>query len=121
MILKNNFYQIQSIEKSATGLKSRLLLNKSHAIFDGHFPNNPVTPGVVEMEMVKEMVGEFLGKTAALKKMSTCKLLAILSPVEFQEINIILDCSPSEEGLLKVNAQIQCDEKVFLNMTAFYH
>lgn len=120
MLLKNNFYTVLAQEKTENGLNCRLKLNSNHSIFEGHFPSSPVTPGVVEMEMVKEMVGDFLGRSAQLKKMSSCKLLAILNPTEHPEISIVIECSTTEDGFLKVNAQLHSTELVFMKMTAFY-
>ena len=42
-----NFYTLNQIESQGEGkYLCRITLNAAHPIFAGHFPDNPVTPGV---------------------------------------------------------------------------
>ena len=60
-MLKNNLYQVSSInflpqDQEGTGISKysvSLRLESSHDIFKGHFPGNPVLPGVCQVEMVR--------------------------------------------------------------------
>jgi 3-hydroxyacyl-[acyl-carrier-protein] dehydratase len=56
-LLLNNLYTIQSITESENQIEATIRLLADHAIFAGHFPGQPVLPGVCMMEMVAETMG----------------------------------------------------------------
>lgn len=121
MLLKDSFYTIQDQTSTDTTHQSTVLIDAQHPIFKGHFPGNPVTPGVVQLEMIKELVGLNLGKTAQLKKMVTCKFLAILNPELNSTVSVVLDIQEAEGNGVKVAAQIKDDATVYLKMNGEYY
>ena len=119
MILLDKFYTIASIQMENDVLKATLKLNPAHSIFDGHFPENPVTPGVVQMEIIKELLNVHFNRSIELVSMSNCKFLAILNPNETPVIDITLVLK-EEDDQLKVNSTIVFEEKGFLKLSAIY-
>lgn len=119
MILQNTFYSIQSLESDAERIEARIALNADHRIFEGHFPENPVTPGVVQMEMIKELLTTHFDRSIQLLSMSNCKFLAILNPTVHPEVVVSIQWK-SEEGTIKINAQIASDDTSFLKLSAVY-
>jgi len=63
-------------------------LNADHKIFDGHFPGSPVTPGVIQLQIVKEILELHLKKELQLKTMRISKFLKILNPLETPHFQI---------------------------------
>ena len=106
MLLHNDFYAIAASSQVEDTFNFTVHLNPVHHIFDGHFPGNPVTPGVVQMEMVKELLSIALDKKMNLKSMGTCKFLAILNPNETPDVDVSIKTSLSEEGTTKVTVSI---------------
>ncbi len=106
MILQNDFYAIESSSIQEGVHTYTIHLNPLHHIFDGHFPGNPVTPGVVQMEIVKELLSTSLKKPMSLDTMGTCKFLAILNPNETPDVTVTLNVSNDDEGNTKVSASI---------------
>ncbi len=105
MLLQDSFYTVIKSESTPEGLVAELKINADHSIFEGHFPNNPVTPGVVQLEIVKELVSDFIGRKVNLSTLSNSKFLAILNPVETPNVNVNLSIK-EEDGLIKVSGQI---------------
>lgn len=64
-------------------------MNPNHQVFEGHFPNNPITPGVCMMQIIKEVTEGFVLKDLFLSKVSNVKFMATINPF----INPILDLS----------------------------
>jgi len=54
MLIKN-LYKIESFHYKNQQLKAEIFINKEHEIFKGHFPNNPVMPGVCMIQIIKEL------------------------------------------------------------------
>ena len=102
-MLINDFFTITQLNNTEGAIDSTVQLNASHKIFDGHFPENPVTPGVVQIQMVKEILEKALEKEYTLKEVGRCKFMAVLNPNEDKEIDITIKHS-IEEGVLKISA-----------------
>ena len=120
MILKDNFYTINELEFVENKIQASIKIDSIHSIFEGHFPNNPITPGVVEMEIVKEIVSEGIKKTLKMSKMSNCKFLAILNPLNSSEVNVKIDVLEQENNRIRISAQILDQQTVYLKISAEY-
>jgi len=55
-MLLHDFYKIISLEKTAESkYLAMILINEEHEVFQGHFPGNPIMPGVCMMQIIKEL------------------------------------------------------------------
>lgn len=115
-----DFYTLESSEKAENGsFIANISLNKNHNIFKGHFPGNPVTPGVCMMQIVKELTEEFTGKKLFLKSASNVKFMAIINPFETPDLTLQLDIKESEEEI-KVKNVTSFGETIALKMSVNY-
>ncbi|MEG1591464.1 3-hydroxyacyl-ACP dehydratase [Chryseobacterium sp.] len=115
-----DFYTLESSEKAENGsFIANISLNKNHDIFKGHFPGNPVTPGVCMMQIVKELTEEFTGKKLFLKSASNVKFMAIINPFETPDLTLQLDIKESEEEI-KVKNVTSFGETIALKMSVNY-
>lgn len=115
-----DFYTLQSYEKADNGsFTANILLNKNHDIFKGHFPGNPVTPGVCMMQIIKELTEEFIGRKLFLKTASNVKFMAIINPFETPELKMILDITENETEV-KVKNTTSFGETIALKMSVNY-
>jgi 3-hydroxyacyl-[acyl-carrier-protein] dehydratase len=121
-MLINDFFNLINIESSESSIVSTIKLNASHTIFDGHFPNNPVTPGVVQLQIVKELLENGLNRTCLLKEVGRCKFLAILNPNDTPEILITINFTIIEDDMVKVSASggTADGSQTFFKFTAKY-
>jgi 3-hydroxyacyl-[acyl-carrier-protein] dehydratase len=120
MILLDKFYTLNSLKEDNNLLEAVISIDSNHAIFKGHFPGNPVTPGVVQMEIVKELVSTYLKREVSLKTMGNCKFLAILNPQESSNIMVQLNLTSTENNSIKVSGQLANDSTVFMKIQAEY-
>jgi 3-hydroxyacyl-[acyl-carrier-protein] dehydratase len=104
-MLINNFFIITTLEQTDGIILSKIRINALHQIFEGHFPNNPITPGVVQIQIIKELLEKVHNKTYLLKEIGKCKFLAILNPNENPEINISITYDFMEDETIKLMAQ----------------
>lgn len=115
-----DFYTLQSYEKTESGsFTAQISLNKDHDIFKGHFPGNPVTPGVCMMQIVKELTEEFTESSLFLKTASNVKFMAIINPFETPDLKIQLDITENE-GDVKVKNTTSFGETIALKMSVNY-
>ena len=119
-MLLNDFFEIMEMNGSSENkLTARVKLNEKHPIFQGHFPDNPITPGVVQIQMVKELLEHFWKKELNLVSISRCKFLKILNPNENPVVTFHIDIS-SVESNIKIGATGEIDGNTFFKMNAVY-
>lgn len=120
MILKDTFYRINSLKLEDNVLEAVISIDPKHVIYDGHFPNNPVTPGVVQLELVKEILGTHFQRPIRLKTLASSKFLAVLNPVNTPEATFKMTISEQEDQSLKVSGQLSTAESVCLKFSGTY-
>ncbi|CAA7195344.1 3-hydroxyacyl-ACP dehydratase [Chryseobacterium potabilaquae] len=115
-----DFYTLQSYKKQESGgFIATIYLNKDHQIFKGHFPGNPVTPGVCMMQIVKELTEEFTSTQLFLKSASNVKFMAIINPFETPELTLHLDIDENGDDI-KVKNTTLFGETIALKMSVHY-
>lgn len=120
MILKDTFYKINTLKFEDNVLEAQISINAKHPIYDGHFPNNPVTPGVVQLELVKEILGTHFNKNIQLRSLSTSKFLAVLNPVNTPDALFKMTVTEQEDQSLKVSGQLSNSEGICLKFSGIY-
>jgi len=100
-MLIDDLYTIQSNSADAGSSQYRfeLQINRGHEIFKGHFPGQPVLPGVCQIEMVKELVEASLGRKVRLNQASNIKYIEIVNPNEHDEVVMEINIQERDYGL----------------------
>jgi len=117
-MLIQNFYRIEKINHSEGEVKCSIVLNQTHEVYKGHFPGQPVVPGVIQLQMIKEILEESLHQQLFLKQINLAKYLQPIDPVLFSELEITIEFSMTEEGVYKINALILAKEITFSKIRA---
>lgn len=112
MILLNDFFTINRLVISEAEILAELVINAGHKIFEGHFPNQPVVPGVCMMQMVKETLESGIKKETNLVQAADMKFLAVINPVENNIIQASIKYSFDHSGAVNVTASLFKDELV---------
>lgn len=116
-MLINNFFEILETSGDDAKMLYTIKLDPAHEIYSGHFPNNPITPGVVQMQLVKEILEHRYKKELKLLGMSRCKFLKILNPIETPVVTI--EITPSDHPL-HVSAAGVHGEDVYFKLSATF-
>ncbi|MBU2649051.1 hypothetical protein KKI24_30365 [bacterium] len=106
-MLKDTFYRVCRVtESNGQGARLGITLNPDHPVFQGHFPGNPVTPGVCLIQMLKEIVSDHLQQTVLLTEARQIKFLNILVPDRAVELDLEMTLEPSGSTGVTVKAEI---------------
>ncbi|MEA5005754.1 MAG: beta-hydroxyacyl-ACP dehydratase [Rikenellaceae bacterium] len=96
---------------------AQVCINPYDPIFPGHFPGQPVLPGVCTLAIVKECICLASEKRLRYSEMAQCKFTGMVDPsktdilkLEFRLINI--------DGKTTVNVTVGEGERVILKMKA---
>lgn len=105
-MLMNDFYKIEYIQRDPNSVSCKVSFNMQHDIFKGHFPDQPVVPGVCMMEMVKELLEQQTDEPLWLRDAGNVKFLQLITPDISPIINISWE--KSKQGY-DVNASFKND------------
>ncbi|WP_428224396.1 3-hydroxyacyl-ACP dehydratase [Flavobacterium sp.] len=120
MLLKD-FYTVNQLDKLAENkYQAQVFLNASHEVFKGHFPGNPVTPGVCMMQIIKELTQEIVGVPLQMTASSNVKFMAIINPETNPELTLELDLVGDLDSEMKVKNTTKFGDTVALKLTNTY-
>ena len=105
-MLLDNFYTILSSESSDSTIWTiQIKLNPGHPVYQGHFPEHPVVPGVCLLQLIKECVEDIRQQKLQVTQVSSCKFLSAINPIETPHISVALTFKETEEGTLQLQAE----------------
>jgi 3-hydroxyacyl-[acyl-carrier-protein] dehydratase len=105
-MLMNDFYRIEYLQRDLNSVSCKIAFNQHHDIFKGHFPGQPVVPGVCMMEMVKELLEQQTDQTLWLRNAGLVKFLQLKTP----DVEPVITISWKQESKgFNVNASFRND------------
>jgi 3-hydroxyacyl-[acyl-carrier-protein] dehydratase len=120
MLLKD-FYKVISIENSAENKYLALIhINAEHEVFKGHFPGNPIMPGVCMMQIIKELTEEISKNSLFMQSLSNVKFMALINPFNTPELRLELDISLTDTDMVKVKNVTYFDDTLALKLSSVY-
>ena len=120
MLLKD-FYKVEKVEKVSEGKYNAIVyLNNEHDVFNGHFPGNPVTPGVCMMQIIKELSQEIVESSLLMISSSNVKFMALINPDVNPRLRLELEISGDINTEIKVKNTTYFDETVALKLSTTY-
>ena len=116
MILKDNFFTIKKQNVTDEKAEFRVKLNAENFVYQAHFPNNPITPGVCLIQMAVELFGSLKGEKFNIKTLKNVKFTAPINPLEFPEVDFLIDFAKNK-NLWQIKVLIKEKEIVFAKMS----
>ncbi len=98
-MLKDSFYKLISLAPTETGYNAVVELLPEHEIYRGHFPGQPVVPGVCTLTIVRECLAAALGHGVMFRRIRECKFLAAIVPGEAVRLTLVMNLR--EDGTLR--------------------
>ena len=86
MIL-NNLFLLDKLDLQENKLEALVHIDEQHEILRGHFPQQPVVPGVSMIELVKELLEQGLQCKLMMQQSSVIKFLTMFAPPHFTQAN----------------------------------
>ncbi|MCX6267246.1 MAG: 3-hydroxyacyl-ACP dehydratase [Bacteroidetes bacterium] len=112
------FFEIQLFtannpESEQQNYQAVVLLNASHTIFKGHFPGNPVVPGVCQIQMVKELVEKAVVHRLNLISSDNVKFLSMITPTVYPQLEFNFGIKRISNNQISVTATIGFESTLF--------
>lgn len=118
-MLLNNLFIPESLHADASTWTATLRLVPEHPILCGHFPGQPVVPGVCMLDVLSELVAKALQREVRLSEASQVKFLQMWTPEQAPRADYSFTLTELADGW-KVDAVLKHQDKVFLKFMGQY-
>ena len=112
-MLISNFYTIEESDYENHQILCSIKLNPNHEVYKGHFPQQAVVPGVIQLQIAREILENQLGLKLMMDDIVQVKYLVPVLPEENQELNFEINIKETTESVVKTNISIFDSEKTF--------
>lgn len=115
-MLVKDFYTIDGKQVQDDGsVIYAVQLNPNHDVYKGHFPEKPITPGVCNIQMIKELAEYARGKAFTLKDIDRCRLTSMVTPDGSPKLNIKVQFDAADP--CKLSATIFYGETTYMTLS----
>ena len=118
MLLKD-FYSVEESTQNEDEYTSVIKINKNHPLYKGHFPDRPVTPGVILMQMFKEEAERRCQCKLQLETASNVKFMAVVNP-NTCDLLTLQSTITLEDGIFKLRGIAKQNDCISLKISATY-
>ena len=119
MSLKS-LYSISELNINENEFSARIAFDPSHEIFSGHFPGQPVVPGVCLIHIVKEVAIKIAGREVLMSNGKNIKFLNVIDPRENMVVSLTGSFSLNENHELSLSANILKETIVFFKFKGIF-
>jgi 3-hydroxyacyl-[acyl-carrier-protein] dehydratase len=117
MTLLKDFYSLNQFAHGDGTVSAKIVFNKDHPIFRGHFPGTPIVPGVCMMQIVTEIMETALTYPVRVSTADTIKFLSVIDPERQQEIEVVVTYNQMDEGI-RIQASLFNGSGTFFKLKA---
>lgn len=114
-MLEKELYTVIAI----TGNVVRVRLNPGSAVYHGHFPGNPITPGVCQVGIIGEVAAKICGGSLVLREVKTLKYTDILRP-DGEDVEVRFDKLEEAGGEVAAKGTMVSGDKVFTKFSLIF-
>lgn len=120
MLLPNLYEVVNKEVDKDEAVSVTVRVNENHSVFEGHFPENPVMPGVCMLQIIKELCEQHLHTSLFLQKASQVKFTALINPNLHPQLMIHLAFNKDGETVKIKNTTTFLDGTVVLKCNAIF-
>ena len=117
-MLMKDYYKIKEVLKKEDGtILFHITLQADCEVYKGHFPGEPVSPGVCNIQMIKECAEQVAGKSLFLNNLQQCRLTTLVTPLAHPQVEVKILLEEKGEAY-KLKATIGKGEETYLDLKA---
>jgi 3-hydroxyacyl-[acyl-carrier-protein] dehydratase len=111
-----SLYTLHNIQISGSTFSAEIRFDPSHPVFAGHFPGQPVVPGVFLVEILAAALSEITGKKAVVIEAGNLKFIQVIDPTVHHSVLLDGSIVKEEKGILTVDAIFSAGDLLFAKM-----
>lgn len=118
-MLKDKYFRITDKTTTENGFLYNISLIESHPIYNGHFPGNPISPGVCSIEMIKECAEDALNKRLCIKSVNVCRFISLLTPQKGVHLQLEINLTNNNDSV-DAKATISDGDVTYVNYKGIF-
>lgn len=111
-----SIYNISHLSKDGSTFSATITFNPSHPVFAGHFPGQPIVPGVVLVEISAAFASKLTGTDLVVNEASVIKFLQVIDPLQYQIVFINGSIVEEDDGRYKLDLNFSADWIIFAKL-----
>ncbi len=114
------WYELKNIRRrDPRHITARVRVPPESRWFRGHFPGDPILPGVALIDMVRETVGRAAAGRPALRALKRVRFKQIVRPGDMLEITVALEPGEAQNGAFQITSrgEVVCSGRLFFGET----
>lgn len=112
-MLIRDFYKKIIGNQEDNSITCSIKLNPDHQVYKGHFPQQAVVPGVIQLQIAKELLEENLKLKLMMDDISQVKYLKPIIPEQNSELIFEITIKDKNESAVKANISVTAEETIF--------
>jgi 3-hydroxyacyl-[acyl-carrier-protein] dehydratase len=108
-----DLYKISRLTTKENTFSAEVSFDASHPVFAGHFPGQPIVPGVVLVEISAAIISRVIGMEMIVKEASVIKFLQVIDPGLYPLIMINGLIAEEDSARYKVDLTFSSGSLVF--------
>lgn len=118
MNLRDDLYTIDVTPHDEASPAFVVGLNGDHEIYRAHFPGQPVTPGVILLEMARELLQVTMDCRCEMVAVKNVKFLDVVSPIAHRQVQFCFSRMAIADALCSAQVQVKTmDDKVLAKIS----
>jgi 3-hydroxyacyl-[acyl-carrier-protein] dehydratase len=113
----DNYFSIASENIDGFSGLFAVRLNPDCKVYEGHFPGEPVSPGVCNIEMLLECAEKVIGFPLRMVKLTRCRLTTLITPLTHADLELKIALTPKEDRWV-LAAEIGKGEDSYMTLKA---
>jgi 3-hydroxyacyl-[acyl-carrier-protein] dehydratase len=115
----NDLFTYKITELLPEKVEAHLVINFAHEIFQGHFPGNPVLPGVTQIEFIRRLLSDLYKCEAQLKTARDIKYMNPMTPENAAEVDFIAEIDHSD-GEIRIRGSFKKGDLIFTKIRGVF-
>ena len=116
-MLIENYYKINDIIAGTEKTLFIISLKPDCNVYKGHFPGNPISPGVCNVQMIKECAELIVGKPLFMHNLQHCRLTTLITPLAYPQVEVTIFMEKKAD-VYQLKATIGKNEEIYLQLKA---
>lgn len=113
MRFEDRYYHVEDCRSEGGHAVFAIELLPDCDVYAGHFPGNPVCPGVCHIEMLRECVVRLTGKNLFISSIRQCRLTSVATPSACRQVELTVDLKDIPGGVT-VEARLTSMGKTYM-------
>lgn len=117
MLIPNYYTILQHTRQDEVDI-FHVSLNSDCNVYKGHFPNEPISPGVCNIQMIKECLERIIDHPVLLHTIQQCRLTTLITPITHPQLDVRIQIKQQDNDCILFTATLGQAEHTYLELKA---